>query len=87
MLPTRARRRQTVENEQRTYGIPEWVATLRARRTEEELAAVAAGIRERQAARRSLPQEPEFHSRLPAAPVPEAGWGVATYRADLDPTA
>ena len=70
-----------MENEQRTtYGIAEWAATLRARRTEEELAAVAAGIRECQAARRSSPQEPESHPRLPAAPVPEAEWGVATYR-------
>jgi ParB-like chromosome segregation protein Spo0J len=46
MLPTRARRRQTVENEQRTYGLAEWAAALRARRTEEEL---AAGTRERKA--------------------------------------
>jgi len=35
-----------VENEQRTYGIPEWAAALRVRRTEEEL---AAGTRERKA--------------------------------------
>jgi hypothetical protein len=35
-----------VENEQRTYGIAEWAAALRARRTEEEL---AAGTRERKA--------------------------------------
>jgi hypothetical protein len=68
-----------VENEQRTYGIPEWAAALRARRTEEELAALAVGTREREAARRSSPQEPEFHPKLPAAPVPEAEWGVATY--------
>ena len=44
-----------MENEQRTYGIPEWAAALRVRRTEEEL---AAGTREREAARRSSPQEP-----------------------------
>jgi uncharacterized protein (TIGR02271 family) len=49
MLPTTARRRQTVENEQRTYGIAEWAAALRVRRTEKELAALAAGIREREA--------------------------------------
>jgi stress response protein YsnF len=48
MLPTRARR-QTVENEQRTYGIPEWAAALRMRRTEKELAALAAATRERKA--------------------------------------
>jgi stress response protein YsnF len=42
MLPTRTRRRQTVENEQRTYGIAEWAAALRVRRTEKELAALAA---------------------------------------------
>jgi hypothetical protein len=58
MLPTTARRRQTVENEQRTYGIAEWAAALRVRRTEKELAALAAGTREREAARRSSPQEP-----------------------------
>jgi hypothetical protein len=87
-----------VENEQRTtYGIAEWAATLRAQRTEKELAAVAAGIRECQAARRSSPQPPQesasakprggarrrnpmFHPRLPAALVPKAEWGVATYR-------
>jgi hypothetical protein len=80
MIFTAARRRQTVENEQRTYGIPEWAATLRARRTEEELAALATETRGREAARRSSPQEPEFHPRLPAAPAPEAEWGVATYR-------
>jgi stress response protein YsnF len=46
MLPTRTRRRQTVENEQRTYGIAEWAAALRVRRTEKELAALAAATRE-----------------------------------------
>ena len=35
-----------MENEQRTYGLAEWAAALRARRTEEEL---AAGTRERKA--------------------------------------
>jgi hypothetical protein len=80
MLPTKARRRQTVETEQRTYGIAEWAAALRARRTEEELAALAAGARDREAVRRSSPQEPEFHPKLRAALVPEAEWGVATYR-------
>ncbi len=70
-----------METEQRTtYGIAEWVATLRARRTEEELAALAVGTREREAARRSSPEEPEFHHELRAALVPEAEWGVATYR-------
>ena len=38
-----------MENEQRTYGIAEWAAALRVRRTEKELAALAAGIREREA--------------------------------------
>jgi uncharacterized protein (TIGR02271 family) len=38
-----------VENEQHTYGITEWAAALRVRRTEVELAAVAAGTRERKA--------------------------------------
>jgi hypothetical protein len=37
-----------VENEQRTYGLAEWAAALRARRTEKELA-LAAGTRERKA--------------------------------------
>jgi hypothetical protein len=76
MLPTRTRRRQTVENEQRTtYGIAEWAATLRARRTEEELAAVAEGIRECQAAKRSSPQEPKSTpgSRLHWYPKRNAG--------------
>ena len=35
-----------MENEQRTYGLAEWAAALRVRRTEEEL---AAATRERQA--------------------------------------
>ena len=38
-----------MENEQHTYGITEWAAALRVRRTEVELAAVAAGTREREA--------------------------------------
>ena len=29
----------------------------------------------------------EFHPKLPAAPVPEAGWELATCRIDLEPTA
>jgi hypothetical protein len=29
----------------------------------------------------------EFHPKLPAAPVPEAGWELATCRVDLEPTA
>ena len=40
-----------MENEQRTYGIAEWAAALRVRRTEKELAALAAATREREAAR------------------------------------
>ena len=39
-----------METEQRTYGIPKWAAALRARRTEKELAALAAATRERKAA-------------------------------------
>ena len=35
-----------MENDQRTYGIAEWAAELRARRTEKELAALAAATRE-----------------------------------------
>jgi hypothetical protein len=69
-----------VENEQRTYGIAEWAAALRVRRTEEELAALAAGVRDREAVRRSSPQEPEFHPKPRAALVPEAERGVATNR-------
>ena len=49
MVPTGARRRQTVEYEQRTYGIAEWAAALRVPHTEQELAAVAAATREREA--------------------------------------
>jgi hypothetical protein len=37
---------QVGRDEQRTYGIAEWAATLRARRTEKELAALAAVTRE-----------------------------------------
>ncbi len=44
-----------MENEQRTYGLAEWAAALRVRRTEEEL---AAATRELEAARRSSPQQP-----------------------------
>ena len=44
-----------MENEQRTYGLAEWAAALRVRRTEEEL---AAATRELEAARRSSSQEP-----------------------------
>jgi hypothetical protein len=99
-----------VENEQRTYGLAEWAAALRVRRTEEELA-LAAAAREREAARRSSPQEPASAKaadevrvrknvrkadresieveRVPlsgeaadrrGAPVPEAEWGLTTYR-------
>jgi hypothetical protein len=46
-----------VENEHRTYGLAEWAAALRVRRTEEELA-LAAATREREAARRNSSQEP-----------------------------
>ena len=76
-----------MENEQRTYGIAEWAAALRARRTEEELAEIATWAREREAARSSSPQEPEFHPKLQAALVPEAEWGERRTGADLEPTA
>ena len=69
-----------MENEQRTYGIAEWSAALRVQRTEKEFVALAAGAREREAARRSSPQEPEFHPKLQAALVPETEWRVATYQ-------
>ena len=69
-----------METEQRTYGIAEWCAALRVQRTEKVFAALAAGAREREAARRSSPQEPEFHPKLQAALVPETEWRVATYR-------
>jgi hypothetical protein len=65
-----------VENEQRTtYGIAEWAATLRARRTEKELAAVTAGIRECQAARRSSPQEPDVPPQAPGCTGTQSGMG------------
>jgi hypothetical protein len=38
-----------VENAQRTNGIADWAAALRVRRTEKELAALAAATRERKA--------------------------------------
>ena len=37
---------QVGRDEQRTYGIAEWAAELRARRTEKELTALAAATRE-----------------------------------------
>ena len=45
-LNNEGRSGQVGRDEQRTYGIAEWAATLRARRTEKELAALAAATRE-----------------------------------------
>ena len=57
-----------MENEQRTYGIAEWAATLRERRTEKELAALAAVTREREAAR-SGPKERQDRPESIGAPT------------------
>ena len=62
MLPTKvgeAQRRPPLENEQRTYGITEWAAALRVKRTEEER---AAATREREAARGQGPRGRNHHS-------------------------
>ena len=48
-----------MKNEHRTYGITEWAAALRVKRTEEEL---AAATREREAARGQGPRESNHHS-------------------------
>jgi hypothetical protein len=53
------RRSPPVENEHRTYGITEWAAALRVKRTEEEL---AAATREREAARGQGPRGRNHHS-------------------------
>jgi hypothetical protein len=79
MLLTRARRRQTVENEHRTYGIAEWAAALRMRRTEKELAALAAATRERKAAS-SGPKERQDRPRADRGDhAPRGGLGGAGF--------
>jgi hypothetical protein len=68
-----------VENEQRTYGIAEWAAALRERRTEKELAALAAATREREATRSRSEERQERPREHSGAHAPRGGLGGAGF--------
>ena len=68
-----------MENEQRTYGIPKWAAALRARRTEKELAALAAATREREAARSGPKERQDRPREHRGAHAPRGGLGGAGF--------
>ena len=68
-----------MENEQRTYGIAEWATALRVRRTENELAALAAATRERKAARSGSEERQERPREHRGANAPRGGLGRAGF--------
>jgi hypothetical protein len=68
-----------VENEQRAYGIAEWAAALRMRRTEIELAALAAATREREAARSGPKERQDRPRENRGTHAPRGGHGGAGF--------
>jgi hypothetical protein len=68
-----------VENEQRTYGIAEWATALRVRRTEKELAALAAATREREAARSGPKERQDRPREHRGTRAPRGGLGGAGF--------
>jgi hypothetical protein len=68
-----------VETEQRTYGIAEWAATLRERRTEKELAALAAATREREPRGQGPKERQERPREHRGAQAPRGGLGGAGF--------
>ena len=68
-----------MENEQRTNGIAEWAAALRVPHTEQELAAVAAATREREAARSGPKERQDRPPEHRGAHAPRGGLGGASF--------
>ena len=70
---------QVGRDEQRTYGMAEWATALRVRRTEKELAALAAATREREAARSGSEERQERPREDRDAHAPRGGLGGAGF--------